>query len=370
MTQAAIAEPDVILARFEEHHSLVKDSLTKVSTKQDEFNDRMIAIEQKMAGRRGSTGGDNGVVDTPGSMVARSDEFKSFGGSHKRGKFAVNVKTITSASNSAGAMIAPDKRSEVVMLAKQRLTIRDLVAPGNTESNSVQYPRQTLRTNAAAVVAEGTKKPESSFAFELKDAPVRTIAHWTKASRQAMDDAPMLQSTIDGELRYGLQLAEEMELLFGDGTGQHILGIMPQAEDYDTDRNQTGDTMFDIIAHALAQAEVALLPATGIVLNTDDLEAMKIIKDDDGRYIGGGPFGPPITSLWGRPVVGTPNMPNGEFLVGAFRDGAQIFDRWDAQVLISTENEDDFVKNLLTILAEQRLALAVKRPAAFIRGEF
>jgi HK97 family phage major capsid protein len=220
------------------------------------------------------------------------------------------------------------------------------------------------------MVAEGTRKPESNYAFELKDAPVRTIAHWTKASRQALDDAPMLQSTIDGELRFGLQLKEESQFLFGDGTGQNLFGIVPQATPYDVARNQSDDTAFDIIAHALAQAETALLPATGIVLNVDDLEAMKTIKDADGRYIGGGPFGPPITNLWGRPVVGTPTMPKGEFLVGAFRDGAQVFDRWDATVLISTENEDDFVNNLATLLAEERLALAVKRPNAFVAGSF
>src|SRR5262245_44325134 len=91
----------------------------------------------------------------------------------------------------------------------------------------------------------------------------------------------------------------------------------------------------------------------------------------DGNYIvSGGPFSGPIISIWSRPTVGTPSMDQGEFLVGVFKDGAQIFDRWDAQVLVSTENEDDFVKNLATILAEERLALAVKRPQAFVAGSF
>jgi HK97 family phage major capsid protein len=120
----------------------------------------------------------------------------------------------------------------------------------------------------------------------------------------------------------------------------------------------------------LAQSEVALLPATGIVLNNNDLEGLKVIKDADGRYIGGGPFGPPIRSIWGRPVVGTPQMDPGDFLVGAFRDGAQLYDRETVQVLISSENEDDFTRNLLTILVEERLAFAVKRPQAFIYGVF
>src|SRR5215210_1263346 len=99
------------------------------------------------------------------------------------------------------------------------------------------------------------RKPESNYLFELKDAPVRTIAHWTKASRQALDDAPMLQSVIDGELRFGLQLKEETQLLFGDGTGQNLFGIVPQATPYHTARNAAGDTAFDTITHAITQAE-------------------------------------------------------------------------------------------------------------------
>lgn len=363
-------DDDPLAAAFEQHHRAVEEALRSSGKSVDEIKGRLMEVEQKLA-RRTYDGDDEPVFTSPGKAVVKSEAFKQFGGSRQRGKVSIEVKNIiTTADTSGGAMIAPDRRTDPVLLPRQRITVRDLLAPGNTNSNSVQYARQTLRQNNAATVAEGDRKPESNYTFELRDAPVRTIAHWTKASRQALDDAPMLQSTIDGELRFGLQLREEAQILFGDGTGQNILGLIPQATAYDVARNAAGDTAFDTIAHALAQAEVALLPATGIVLNTDDLEAMKVIKNANGDYIGGGPFGPPITTLWGRPVVGTPSMPKGEFLVGAFRDGAQIFDRWDATVLISTENEDDFVRNLCTILAEERLALAVKRPEAFVVGTF
>jgi Phage capsid family len=185
-------------------------------------------------------------------------------------------------------------------------------------------------------------------------------------SRQLVDDAPMLQSSIDGEMRYGLSLAEERELIFGDGTAQHILGIVPQATAYETARNVVGDTKFDTLAHAIAQSIVALLPATGIVMNINDLEALKLIKNTLGNYIGGdagGPFGPPIRSIWGLPVVGTPIMAAGQFLVGAYADGSQIFDRMGATLMISTENEDDFVRNLATFLVEERLRVHGPPPA-------
>ena len=342
----------------------------RTRSRMDELEARSRDIEQVVADldRSGRHGG--GRVETPGARFIQSDAFRGAGSSPGRVNITAVVNSITSLSTSAGAMIPVDHRPEIVGLPKRRLTVRALIAPGRTTSNLVQYARQTTRTNNAAVVSEGAQKPESVYAWEQDDAPVRTIAHWVPVSRQAMDDADLLMSTIDGELRYGLNLTEEAELLSGSGSGEHIHGIIPQATAYETARDSTGDTRFDTLAHALAQSEVALLPATGIVMNIDDLEALKLIKDGEGRYIGGGPFGPPITTIWGRAVVGTPAMTEGSFLVGAFLDGAQIFDRMDAEVLVSSEDRDNFIKNMLTCRGEQRLAMAVKRPAAFIHGTF
>jgi len=330
---------------------------------------RLQHVEQADADRS-RRGGPGGAGQTPGQLFVASDAFKTFGGSRGHGRVSSVVNAITSLTTSIGGMAPPDQRGEIVGLPRRRLTVRALLAPGRTESNLVKFTRQTTRTNNAAVVSETTQKPESNYVWTEDEAPVRTIAHWVPVSRQAMDDASMLAGTIDSELRYGLSLAEEGELLFGSGSGEHLHGIVTQATAYETTRDQTSDTRFDTLAHAIAQAQVALLPATGIVMNDDDLENLKIIKDEQGRYIGGGPFGPPITSIWGKPVVGTPVMPAGDFLVGAFLDGAQIFDRLDAEVLVSSEDRDNFIKNMLTVRGEERLALAVKRPAAFITGSF
>jgi HK97 family phage major capsid protein len=328
---------------------------------------RLLEMEQKSARRGGGGTPDH----TPGHKVTNSDGFKSFGGPNNRGKFRVEIKSITSGTGSAGALVSPDRQTDPVLMAQRRLTVRDLITGGQTTSNMVEFARQTVRTNNAAVVSEGVRKPESNIAFEIEQAPVRTIAHFMKASKQVLADAPVLQATIDSELMYGLKLKEEDELLFGSGQGQHLEGIAIQATAFSAPYIISGATRFDVLLQAIAQTEQALLPATGIVMNDIDLTQLRHIKDDNGNYItSGGPFGPPITSIWGRPVVGTPAMGSGHFLVGAFRDGAQVLDSWEAQILVSTENEDDFVKNLCTILCEERLALAVKRPQAFVYGEF
>lgn len=157
-------------------------------------------------------------------------------------------------------------------------------------------------------------------------------------------------------------------MLLGDGTGQHLFGLIPQATAFDETLRQAGDTEIDIIGRAIGQSELALLPATGIMLNTVDWNAMRLIKDGQGNYLMGNPQQNVEPRLWGLPVAVTPAMPVGRFLVGSFLLAAQIFDREEASVELSTEDRDNFIRNLVTLLAEQRMALAVKRREAIIYG--
>jgi HK97 family phage major capsid protein len=337
---------------------------------------RLTGVEQEIVRKGGPRGVSAGDVNSLGHALTRHPEFNAMAAlADKRGKMTLNVKAmITSLPDSSGALVPSDIRvNDPVMLQRRRMIVRNLIAPGQTTSDMVQYPRQTVRDLNASVVSEGALKPESSISFTLENAPVRTVAHWTKASRQILADAPQLRTLLDGELRYGVAIVEESEMLFGDGAGQHFLGIVPQSTDFDAGYYHTVEmpNRFDALSGAIKQCQAALLPATGIVMNDQDLESLRTIKNSNGDYIAsGGPFGPPITAIWGRPVVGTPVMPSTRFLVGAFRDGAQVFDREEVSVMVATENEDDFTHNLCTVLCESRLAFTVKRPQAFVYGQF
>ena len=369
--QANHTETKGLLGKADERMGRAEQTLDEVKGNLDGFDARMFELEQKMARRGG--GGDASQVKSWGQSFVESDSFKALAGSaEQRGRARVTVerKAITSVAASGDGLIARDYRvNDPVMLPKKRLVIRDLISPGQTSSNMVYYPRQTARTNNAAPVAEGARKPESQLTFETKQAPVVTIAHFVKAARQTLDDAPAMASIIDAELRYGLSDVEDTQFLFGDGTGQNLLGLMGQASAFTPPFAIVGATPIDRLLQAIAQAEAALLPATGIVLNVVDWLQLIGLKDGQGQYLSAGPFGPGNQRvLWDLPIAVTTQMPQNNFLVGAFRDGAQVFDRMEATVMISTENEDDFVKNMITVLCEERLAFAVKRPAAFVKG--
>ncbi|WP_312387755.1 phage major capsid protein [Atlantibacter hermannii] len=312
------------------------------------------------------------VVETVGQVVINSEALKTFAASVEGGKrLSIPVNAALLSTGVADGVVEPQRLPSIDTAPKQRLFIRDLIAPGRTGAPAIFWVQQTGFTNAAKVVAEGTAKPYSDIQFATKITPVTTIAHMFKASKQILDDFAQLQSTVDAEMRYGLKYVEEQEILFGDGTGVHLHGIVPQATAFAAAFAVEQQNGIDDLRLAMLQAQLARFPASGHVLHFIDWAKIELTKDTLGRYILANPAALTGPTLWGLPVVATEAPAfQGKFLTGAFNAAAQLFDREDANVVISTENADDFEKNMISIRCEERLALAVKRPEAFIYGSF
>ncbi|EPT7065502.1 phage major capsid protein [Cronobacter sakazakii] len=312
------------------------------------------------------------VVETVGQTVISSEALKAFAASVEGGKrVSVPVNAALISTDVPTGVVEPQRLPGIDTAPRQRLFIRDLIAPGRTAAPAIFWVQQTGFTNAAKVVPEGTTKPYSDIQFATQITPVTTIAHMFKASKQILDDFAQLQSTIDAEMRYGLKYVEEQEILFGDGTGAHLKGIVPQASAFSAAFEVEKQNGIDVLRLAMLQAQLARFPASGHVLHFIDWAKIELTKDSLGRYILANPAALSGPTLWGLPVVATETAAfQGKFLTGAFNAAAQLFDREDANVVISTENADDFEKNMISIRCEERLALAVKRPEAFIYGAF
>lgn len=315
------------------------------------------------------------TVKSASDYLIESEEVKAFASkvsSNERGRISVPMpRSALISTDVADGVVEPHRLPGIMQQAKQRLFIRDLITPGKTTQPAISWVQQTGFTNNAAPVPENTKKPESEIEFATKLTGVSTIAHLFKASKQIMDDFPQLKSLVDAELRYGLKYVEEQQILFGDGTGVNLKGIVPQATKFNPNFKADKHTPIDDIRLAMLQSQLARLPASGIVMHYMDWAKVETLKDEMGRYIFGNPSALAAPSLWGLPIVETEIAAFiGKFLTGGFAGGAQIFDREDANVVISTENADDFEKNMITIRCEERLALAFYRPESFIHGDF
>lgn len=369
----AIAEEALGKAKAgEELTGKVKDTADEALVKMNELTGQVTELAQKMA--RGS--GQDDVQKSLGLQFVESEGFKSWAeGRPRQGKsdLAIKATITTSTANAAGSVGAATERTRlpgIVELPQRRLTVRDLISQGRIDNAALEYIRERGFNNNAGMVAEGAAKPGSDIQLELITTSAKVIAHWMKASKQALSDVSLLASLIDSRLLFGLALKEEQQLLLGDGTGQNLLGIIPQATAYAIPAGvpTAGLTVIDTLRIAMLQAVLAEFPATGHVLNPINWAAIELLKDDIGRHIIGAPQGDTPPSLWRLPVVETQAIAQGKFLTGAFQMGAQVFDLWDSRIETGFEN-DDFTKNLVTILAEERIALAVYRPQAFIYGD-
>lgn len=352
-----------------------KDAIATLTKQGQELHGRIHDIEQAVATLKdvGISGGRTNVMKSVGDQFIESAEWKDFaskGRSLKHSSAPVKLKAITSIDASGGAGIWSDRLPGVIEEPLRPLSIRDLLDVGRTTSNLIEYIREQLFTNNADMVSEGTLKPESDIKYERADSPIRTLAHWIQCTRQVLADFPMLASLINGRLRWGLKIKEENEILLGDGTGEHLLGLIPQATDYNTLLNRSGDTMIDVIRHALLQVELSFYPPSGTVMSPTDWHNLELTKDNENRYLMASPSSRTPPMLWGYPVVSSHAMTQGGFLVGAFRLASTLWDREEFTILASTEDRDNFVKNMVTILGEERLGLTVYRPRAFVYGNF
>jgi HK97 family phage major capsid protein len=353
--------------------------------------DVMLAELQAKGSRPG-----NGAVERKslGDMFVQSDIYAGVK-SASRGNgqpLEISKKDITSLTASAGSLIRPDRDPEVYTNPQRPMRIRDLIPTIPTTSGSVEVMRQNVFTNNAGPqtaagsdpsgaigAGEMQAKNQSNITWSLETYPVRTIAHWVPASRQALSDAPMLRSLIDTELTYGLDLESDAQLLLGDGTGQNITGLLVDADVSDIGGLAVGTTTEDVPSAMIDHIRAAVTECqtheyynvNGVVLNPVDWAKIETAKATDGHYLmltlpqnGAEP------RIWRIPVIVTNAMPAGDFLLGDWVMGAKIYDRESVTVRVSESHADYFVKNGVAILAEERYTLAVNRPKAFCKGTF
>ena len=247
---------------------------------------------------------------------------------------------------------------------EQAPTVASLFPQGNTTAQAIPYMEETLATNAAAETAEGAEKPEAALEFDEKTSPVRKIAVFLPVTDELFDDVPAMRSYVENRLRTFVRQREDGQLLNGNGAGVNLRGIL------NTVGIQTqakgADPTPDAIYKGITKIGVnAFLDASGVVMHHNDWQEIRLLRTADGIYIWGNPSEAGPERIWGLPVVKTTRIAEGTALVGAFRDGGQIFRRSEIAFAVSDSHSDFFRKNLLALRAEERLALVIFRPAAF-----
>jgi len=280
-----------------------------------------------------------------------------------------------SPQNPDDTLTQPSRRPGVVPGAFRSLSLLDFMPMEATDSNQVEYTRESAFTNDAAETAEGTLKPESDVTFELVTDAVRTIPHFLKVSRQAWDDAPWLQGYLTERLRHGIQARLQSQIINGNGTSPNLAGITASGrhtaftpETGESELDALNRAKYDIIDADYSPDFILIHPKTWGAIErkrrgTSD-EAFQLGEGDAAAYVASGM--PSVA--WGVPVIATNDLAQGKFIMGS-RDAMRLLMRQQATVELFDQNADDATKNLLLLRAELRAALAVLVPAAIRYGD-
>lgn len=370
---------DAAMAEVEKGNTVTGDLKKQIESQKGELQkviDQVQDLEQKGVKLRGQPGDGKSFID----LVKGDDGYKSLQQkSASRADIEVikgDLATMKEMKVTSAGIVAPNYDLTIQPGIRQELRIRDLLTTIPVSGQSYSYFRELLHTRGAAPVAEGALKPTSNVTFETVTDRVKKIAVWMPVTDEALDDVPQLFGYIQELLRYDLKLEEEAQILKGDGTGENLNGMMTQATTYDAALTKAGDTGIDIVRRAIYQVrKQSKLSADGVVMTDLDWMNIELEKDGENRYLFANLQGLVTPILWGRPVITSDSVDEGdeatggEFLVANFARSTVLFDRMAFLFKMGLIN-DQFIKNERALLVEERLGLGVRRREALVKGQF
>lgn len=344
-----------------------KAAIDALGVQQREMADRLVVLEQKGSGRGETAAPDN----TWGGQLVKSEKYQSFAAG-QTGKARIEVKnTLTGAD----ANVAPDRRPGIVPGAAPVLTLESLLPSTGTSSNAIEFTREASFVNNAAERAEGVAKPESDLTWSLVNMPVATVAHWIKISRQLAMDNVALAAYVNARMTYGVNRRVETQLVSGNGTAPNISGFLNTgnftAHGYADAALGSVLKKLVLIRKIIGDLQNAGYAPDGIVLNPVDWATIEcdlmVAGSGNTARVSVDAVGRP--TLFGLPVVASVGMTQDNVAVGAFAQASMIYNREGVIVELSDSDSDNFTKNLVTVRAERRLALATEIPAAIRAGD-
>lgn len=275
----------------------------------------------------------------------------------------VDLKTLLTSSGFAPAIV---RTNRVVPSAQRRTVVADMIPQSPTDSPLVKYMEETTFTNGVGAVAEGGTIAESALAFTERTVSIQKLAGVLPVTDEVLEDTAGFRNLLDNRLLTQLQLAEEDQLLNGNGTSPNLVGFMSKSgvQTQAKGSDSTQDAIFK--AFTLVRYTGYAEPSA-VIMHPNDWQSIRLATTTDGLYLWGASSEEGIDRIWGKPVIVTPAQTEGTALVGDFAMYSHISRRSGVRVDISDSHSTYFVEGKLAVRIEERLSLEIFRPAAFCK---
>lgn len=349
-----------------------KAAVDKLTEKGVKLHERLAALEQK------GIGGGEPEEKSGAAEFASAPELQEVRTKQRR-EFRMETKTalINAPYDANQPLVAPDHMVQPFSLPFQALTFWNILPKGRTNSNNVVFARATRTNNAGPQVGgspeafENVTKPESAYSFARVSREVYTYAHFLPVSEQMLEDAPFLETWLQGELTDGLRDQAEYQCLLGSGANGDLSGAVTEATPYAIESPEEASHSRPVrVRSAIAQLEAANFAPNFILLHSRDwyrMEVDRINPGTDNRFIWSNPQNAADKRLWGLPVIVNNRMTQGSFLIGDINK-CRVLEKSGIAFAAAYQDSDNFQKNMVTFRAECRMTFIVHRTEAFVTG--
>lgn len=382
---------ETIIKTDNELISALADVQGTILEKMGDHRDRLLSIERQIGesaqtGRPDGSGG-NRELRAAADKLLKSEAIQAVLKGHSRqagfdiaaSALRLQTKSAIVSDSGTGTYLAPNQDAGIVGSEPQLVErLRDLIPVSAATSGTVEYLKQTNAKQLAApqysgdspALRDGALKKESDFVLVPTVTPVITMAHHVQASRQILSDNVLLLDFLRAELFDGVERKLESQIIDGTGSLGELDGLGNASNFTALSTAQTGDTATDLIRRAIGQLQAAGYAPDGIVLNASDWATIELSKSLQDEYVAGNPRMAMAPTLWGVRVFPSQYIDSGDYIVGAFAQTMRLWVRQDATLLVSESHDDTFLRNVITLLAEARMALTITRGAGVIRSTF
>lgn len=346
------------IAKFNELHEKYTKRLDIIETKAGKFG--QVASRKNFADVFMQKLSDTGVkAGFKGNIDFKSEDFDGI----------QKADDMTAAISFTNNVPGYDHLNEIHFDPDRPNRIRDLILQGTTNMSAVEYIREEFTTDGTVISAEGAEWGQSDFDMTAYTATVRRIGNYIMLSEEMLDDVAGMTSYILARLPGKVNSYEDSQILAGAGTGVLLSGLVTNATAYSDALADSNVQKIDVLVDAVRQVVDDEYKPSAIVLHPADYYGLMLTKDSYGQYILPWILGVASPQLAGVPIVSSTAQTSGTFLVMC-REAAQVFFRKDLTIEFGNQNEDNFIKGMVTVRAQKRLALAIYRPTALLTGTF
>lgn len=366
------AQGQAVESAFGKADELLKGEIKNLEAKFNDIHSRIDAQEvnaQKTASGASARDFKSGLIEG----IKKGALEGMINGNSRSASFEIKAGDMTVANSFTGEVIPAQYVSGIKYDPTRPVHVRQLLPTGTTSSEVVRFVKETAYDNGASTKAQGATLGESDFDLTAYDANVRKIGTYFRISEEMLADTPQLTSYLAARAPEKLLTVEDTQLLSGNGTAPNLSGIITDATAFNAGAFAdavNAANQFDVLVAAINQLSLVNYTPDYIMLNPTDFHKILLLKSTTNEYLKDQVYAGLQPNFMGVPVVVNTAIPAGDYLVGNFAMGTQLWVRENISLEFFREDGTNVRDGFVTVRLVERIALTNYAPLAFVTGDF